>query len=785
MPLRQLLCLTVLCLFASSCAATSSPQLRFNVPLGSKRFGELVIREGDEPVDVIDAFTRTHGLADKARSHLLEQVCRMGKVSCRRAAPVVFATTITGANGQTLGTLRILEGEEVADAVLAFAAPHGLQRLQRLQLIENACRQPRVTCTRTAALLWQQLISGEHNKVLGTLDIYDDEEPIDQIYRFVVDHKLLLFAVDQIAKTICARAPCSRLNPLVYSRTILSPQNERYGVLQIALTDEPVDVIYMFGQHVGMPKQFRQRLTESVCADKYVTCKRRRPYVFESPIVLEDKNNSGAGVLRIFEDEELVDAIYRFAKANNVTDNVRVNLFYALCGKRAGILCTRGQALLKSLPITGENNQLLGVIEVYEGQEPADVVYNFAATHNLTEWSRTHLLDTLCGTLPDTQAAPRRDQDEDGMTLVCNRFAPVVMAVPVAAQNGSQLGVLEVLQHDETADAVARFGNKHGLSAEEKANLVSALCQQRSLPCDRKIGLMYQTVYTLPNGQRERLDFFDGQEPTDVIYDYGLMRNLTFQQRKQLLIEVCNEPRRRPNCTRAEPMLIKIPVWESADKKLADLEVHEDQEPVDVVYAFLEKHDLFQTAPLNTSLLEIVCNSTRVHCSRMKPRRILFAMQATYAGISHTIEYVRPESDWICHEKPSGGQQCVHYAEVRAKEFCARHMPDWCFCEARISEALRTQLEYYDERMWRGKDLYAKLGLVKTASREEIDAAYNTLVKRFNNETEPHKYEKLKEAYQTLSDPEGKYYYDLPCMKIFGLCGKRQKDGGISITADS
>ncbi|RHZ29828.1 hypothetical protein DYB37_011606, partial [Aphanomyces astaci] len=84
-----------------------------------------------------------------------------------------------------------------------------------------------------------------------------------------------------------------------------------------------------------------------------------------------------------------------------------------------------------------------------------------------------------------------------------------------------------------------------------------------------------------------------------------------------------------------------------------------------------------------------------------------------------------------------------------------------------------------------GKDLYAKLGLVKGATSDEIEAAYHTLVLRFNNETEPQKYEKLRAAYDTLHDPEKKYYYDLPCMKFFGLCGKRQPDGGMTISTDN
>jgi hypothetical protein len=537
-----------------------------------------------------------------------------------------------------------------------------------------------------------------------------------------------------------------------------------------------------FGLHYGLTKPFRQNLVRKVCEDKYVTCKRLKPIVFSSPVAVE--NGTTVGVLSIREDEELADAVRRFSRQTNITRDLQVSLLQALCGTREGILCTRGQALLRSTPVSDGGGQILGYVNIYEGQEPADVVYQFAEQNGLAPGDREVLLDSLCNPSKPPNEQDAMDEDE-AKPLECSRYAPVVFRVPVAAQNGSQLGVLEVLANEEPADAVARFGNKHELGPEEKKSIVAGVCKASGLECTREVGLLYEAVYTLPDGQRERLPFYDGQDSTNVIYEYGLMRNLTLRQRQKFLIEVCNEPRKRPNCTRAEPMLLNIPVWESASTKLGDVQLLEGQEPVDVVYAFMEKHDLFQTAPLNTTLLEIVCNNTRVECSRTQPRRTLFSVQATYAGLSHTLEYVRPESDWICETEPHGGQRCVHYVEILAHKFCERHMYDWAACEARILEALRQQLEFYEIRMWKAKDMYAKLGLVKTASREQIDAAYNTLVKRFNNETEPYKYDKLKEAYRVLSDPEEKYFYDLPCVKLFGcLCGKRQKDGGITFTPD-
>lgn len=758
----------------------------------------------EEPVDTLESF-RAQFRQDRAwRDALLPQLCQHERVRCRRDVPAVLTTTITDVRGDTVGTLTILEGQEPIDALVAFSLTHdGVGREQRVQILDAVCRRPGVRCTRNRALMDAQRIAGDNKTSLGMLEIFDDEEPVDQIYRFVVDHALPPQALTQLTAAFCGarRVPCMREQPVVYARLITTAEHGLLGRLEIPLDDEPADAVFAFGASRGLSDAFRYELLRQVCADKYVRCTRDVARVFAAPIQVE--NGTSVGDLELFEHEELADAVYHFAKAHNISMDLRVSLFETLC-PRSDILCTRGQALLKTLPVHGgADSALLGVLRVYEGQEAADVVHAFAQEHHLSDADALTLVETLCGTSPSSRAAVLEHSSERRarleIQLTCTRYAPVVFTAPIAAPNGTRLGILEVLRNEEPADAIARFGNKHGLGKDEKHTVWQAVCKASGLPCTRSRGVMYEHVYTLPHidsnssnssdsssdsAVRERLVFMDGEEPTDVIYEYSLMRNLTLRQRKLLLHDVCNEPRRRPNCTRAEPMLLQIPVWETQEKKFGDLEVLEGQEPIDMVYAFLEKHDLFQTAPINTTLLEVVCNSTRVTCARMRPRRILFTLHATYAGIAHTLQYVRPESDWVCEPQHSGGQTCVHYVEVLAKDFCATHMFGWQDCDARILEALTAQLEAYERAMWRGKDHYAKLGLVKSATREEIDAAYNTLVKRFNNETEPYKYEKLREAYATLSDDEEKYFYDLPCLKFFGLCGKKKKDGSISITAD-
>lgn len=716
------------------------------------------ILDTEEPVDVLEKLRDRYNQTKLWRKQLTSQVCK--QVTCHRLWPIVYSLQVSGSD-KVFGKLELLEDDSVQNVVMSFCARKSLRRIACDNLIEAVCQKSKnvnVRCNRWKTSLSEEIYG--QNGLIGRLEITDTMEPIDSIYRFIVDHSLELEAMTQLIERICARAHCFRKFPLVYDQNIsLGPLLKR---LQIPFDAFPVDAVALFAAEHRLSSEQQAELLQAVCRDRYVRCERE--IAMQTEIELED--GVGLGRLQIRIHEELADAVYRFGTAHNLTQSIRNSLFQTLCGQKH-ILCTRRVALLHSIPVHYAEDEL-GIVKVYEDQELADAVFEFAAAYQLSASIRDDILDRLCSTLP----------------IVCSRYAPIAISIPIAADNETQLGILDIWQDEEAADAIARFGNRLGLSSSVKLQLVHSVCDAVNVLCTRSIGILYQTHFSFPNGSKELVSFYDGQEPADIVYEYALVRNLTFEQRQELLFQSCNEPRHRLNCTRAEAMLFQLPVWESSDTKLADFELLEGQEPIDVVYAFLEKHDLFQTAPLNTSLFEIVCNSSRATCERQTPFRLLFTMQATYRGVSHTISYVQPSSEWHC-ENHHGGQHCVHHTELLATQYCSRHMTQWTECAPRVLEALKIHLEMYEAQIWQSKNLYAKLGLVRSASKDEIDAAYNTLVMRYNNATEPQKYVKLREAYTVLSDPEEKYYYDLPCVKLFGcLCGKKKKDGSILFVPD-
>jgi curved DNA-binding protein CbpA len=70
-------------------------------------------------------------------------------------------------------------------------------------------------------------------------------------------------------------------------------------------------------------------------------------------------------------------------------------------------------------------------------------------------------------------------------------------------------------------------------------------------------------------------------------------------------------------------------------------------------------------------------------------------------------------------------------------------------------------------------DLYARLGVVRTASTDDIKRAYRALVRQYPPERAPEAFKRIREAYETIGSPESRAEYDRgPGAEIVALLAK-------------
>ena len=81
----------------------------------------------------------------------------------------------------------------------------------------------------------------------------------------------------------------------------------------------------------------------------------------------------------VFAGEEVVDALHRALKKKGIHQKYRWETFRALCS--IGFQCTRGDALLAEINVSVEGKDKK--LTILEGDEPVDVIYQFAKANKL------------------------------------------------------------------------------------------------------------------------------------------------------------------------------------------------------------------------------------------------------------------------------------------------------------------------------------------------------------------------------------------------------------------
>jgi hypothetical protein len=348
--------------------------------------GTLRIWSNQEPADAVYQFARSQSAA--FRQAVLQHVCQ--QAPCTRAEAWVFDREIAGEDGKALGTLRITEHQEPADAIFQFAPT--LPAAFRQQVLQVVCQS--VVCSRANPVVFDNVITdNEGGGVLGRLRLFEGEPVADVVYVFCQEHGQSLPFEASLLAHVCATPgiACEHSKPLLFTSAISGKNGTSVGVLSIYGDEEPADSVYRFckANNQTVHKEladasWRQNLLQHVCGLERVHCTRATALLFNKAVAKADGNGI-FGTLSVFDGQEPVDQVDAFTRERNLTVAYRQILLAQVCEHLGIELCKRAEPMLLSQPITGADGAVIGNVEVFEGQEPIDAVYAFCKKKDLID----------------------------------------------------------------------------------------------------------------------------------------------------------------------------------------------------------------------------------------------------------------------------------------------------------------------------------------------------------------------------------------------------------------
>jgi len=333
--------------------------------------GRLEIYEGDEAINVVDAFVQNIaddvdlGHAIGFRSNLLDVVCGSGSITCTTRVPLVYRKVINDEHGKNLGAIEVHENEEVIDAVVRFLRQSEVSVDEislKNYIFEQACGLARVLCTRNVAVVFNQMINESDGSPIDRLVIYENEEPADKVFKWCKENDvvkysdcefvLLLLTLVNKPSLLCSFLPpsrfdgravlinsvcesdmviCKRRQPVYLSISISDPDGGHIDMLKLKHGNEPADDVFAFFATNGL---FKKKwdfhgMVKQICATPSVNCKR------EKAVKYLDNNfsmgNKELGRLVIWEDQEVVDVLYNIRVHHNMTAHDQRMSFNDIC----------------------------------------------------------------------------------------------------------------------------------------------------------------------------------------------------------------------------------------------------------------------------------------------------------------------------------------------------------------------------------------------------------------------------------------------------------------------
>ena len=231
------------------------------------------------------------------------------------------------------------------------------------------------------------------------MEIIEGEEPADVVDRFTQTHSLPINYKREVISVACEKIHCNRLLPAIVKKTINDENGRVIGKVEVLEEEEVIDAVVRF-LRVYKPHideiALKNHFFETICHIPRLKCTRNVAHVYDNNIINEDGTEIGRLILT--EYDEPVDKIYDWFMERNLKEESMIfNAVEQICNTDA-VICNRKVPVVFSLPMKGPEEEFIGNFEVKLNEEPVDALYVFFATHGLFEkkWDFRGVVDQVC-----------------------------------------------------------------------------------------------------------------------------------------------------------------------------------------------------------------------------------------------------------------------------------------------------------------------------------------------------------------------------------------------------
>ena len=575
-----------------TCNRTVPVKFKAPIALPGKGIVHLEIHDYQEPADVIDELRKKHNLTSAMQNEIMSHACR--HTVCKRLEPAAFVDFILHPEKKNEKIyISILKHEEPADIIHQWGVEHDIPKVSRDNLLEKACDSNLLNCTRKVARLYAKPV--QYDSVdYGLVEVFENEEPADTVHRFCVSNNLPRELRSAVIADVCAVIQCNRVDPVVLQINVTDENGTMYGdgALQLLESDEPADKLYEFTKETNITHAIKRTfLMETLCtlvrctrdaailfhkpivvqgrtlpditiydlpdqeptdvlynyciehnvlgihnqllqhACRATTCRRAEPVILATNVV--DEVGKILGKLKIKQGEEPADALFEFAKSVNASEELRRSILYQLC-QREDLKCNRAEAIIYQVPVTHPDYGNFGILSVFEGKEPADVIEEFSNKIFLPRDFRGSIISHVCDYFGGHHYYKN-----------CSRWVPLLFNQSIHFDNET-LPRLEILGAGEPVDYIDRWANDHSISKNTRDTIIHSLCARDEIQCGRTVPAVFSI--TISEFSAKQLEILENEEAIDAITKFIRKSGAPMYKRQQIYDIACKNP--RVTCTR-------------------------------------------------------------------------------------------------------------------------------------------------------------------------------------------------------------------------------------------